>query len=265
MKLCNLLLPLLLLLLPPPARLAFAAPAPALAGIAFEQKPGARLPRQDLYRDDTGRMVRLDELFEGMPLVLVLGYFHCRNLCSVVRGDLLKALTASGLVAGRDYSLAALSIDPSEGSNDAAAAKAEDLKRFPAPGAVRNWHFLTGTPESVQDLASAAGFHDRSDPERKTFAHPVGVVFATPGGVISSYLPGVGYRAGDVRLAVMRAMTGSIASPASPILLLCSDFDPTTGRYTLAIMKILRLAAAITVLMAAGIIFFAIRRERHRA
>ena len=261
----NLLLLLLSLLLLPPSRLASAAPPLPLAGIAFEQRPGARLPRQNVYHDDTGRLVRLDELFEGMPLVLVLGYFHCPNLCSVVRADLLKALTTSGLMAGRDYSLVALSIDPSEGSADAAAAKADDLARFPAAGARENWHFLTGNLESVEALANAVGFRDRSDPERKRFAHPVGVIFATPRGAISSYLLGVGYQSADVRLAVTRAMTDAIAPAASPVLLLCFDYDLTTGRYTLAIMKILRLAAAITVVTIAGLAFFAIRRERRRA
>jgi len=209
--------------------------------------------------------VRLDELFEGTPLVLVLGYFHCSNLCSIVRGDLLKALGVSGLVAGRDYSLIALSIDPSETSADAAVAKAEDLERFPAPGAPRNWHYLTGTADAVQALADAVGFHDHFDPERKQFAHPAGAVFATPDGLVSSYLLGVGYRPADVRLAVTRATSGGIAPAALPVLLLCYDYDPTTGGYTLAIMKLLRLAAAITVVTIVGILFLAFRRERRRA
>jgi protein SCO1 len=264
MRLCR-LLPLLLLLSPlqqiAAVRHALAA-GPDLTGIAYEQKPGSQLPGEDMFRDDTGRVVRLASLFDGKPLVLALGYFRCRNLCSVVRANLIEALGASALVAGRDYSLAVLSIDPSETSADAAAAKARDLERYPAPSAAPNWHFLTGTVDAIQALADAIGFHERADPARKTFAHPAGVVFVTPAGLVSSYLLGVGYQSADVRLAVTRAHLGSIAPQTSPVLLLCFDYDPATGRYTVAIMKLLRFIAAITVIAVAGTILCARLRER---
>ncbi|MDQ6869399.1 MAG: SCO family protein [Pseudomonadota bacterium] len=254
---------LLLLLLMAPS-FAVAASTPDLSGIAYDQRPGIQLPIQDMFRDDTDRMVRLADLFEGKPLVLALGYFHCPNLCSVVRADLFDALRASGMMAGRDYAVGALSIDPSETSVDAAAAKADDLQRHPAPGAAQNWHYLTGTFDAVQAVANAVGFHERFDPELKQFAHPVGIVFATPTGAVSSYLLGVGYQAADVRLGVTRAAGGGIAAVASPVLLLCYDYDLATGRYTLAIMKLLRLASAITAAALAGALFIALRREKRR-
>jgi protein SCO1/2 len=49
------------------------------------------------------------------------------------------------------------------------------------------------------------------------------------------------------------------------VLLLCYDYNPVTGRYTLAIMKLLRLAAAITVVTTAGVLFLAFRSEKGRA
>jgi protein SCO1/2 len=262
MRLRPFLLLLLPLLLPAAPRLLVAGPAPDLTGIAYEQRPGSQLPGQAMFEDDTGRIVRLGDLFDGKPLVLALGYFHCPNLCSVVRESLFDSLGKSGLVGGHDYSLIILSIDPSETSTEAAAAKAEDLQRYPEPGAAQNWHFLTGTADTVNAVADAAGFHARFDPERKTFAHPAGVIFATPAGLVSSYLLGVGYQPVDVRQAVTRAASGGIAPAASPVLLLCFDYDPATGRYTLAIMKLLRLAAAITVAAIAGSILLARFRER---
>ena len=48
----------------------------------------------------------------GAAVILDLGYFHCRSLCGIVRADMLRALDASGLQAGRDYVLASVSIDP---------------------------------------------------------------------------------------------------------------------------------------------------------
>ena len=131
-------------------------------------------------------------------------------------------------------------------------------------GQRENWHFLTGRADAVQAVADAIGFHDRFDPEFKQFVHPVGIVFATPAGIVSSYLLGVGYRPGDVRLGVTRARLGSVAAAALPVLLLCYHFDPATGRYTLAILKLLRLAGVITALTVAGTLFLAFRRDRGR-
>jgi protein SCO1 len=53
-----------------------------------------------------------------------------------------------------------------------------------------------------------------------------------------------------------------VTARALPILLLCFHYDPSTGRYTLAIMRVLQLGAAITVLVAAGTVMLALRRER---
>jgi protein SCO1 len=254
------LLVLLILLITP--RIAVAASKADPSGIAYEQRLGAAIPLQRIFRDDTGGVARLGDLVDGKPFVLVLGYFHCPNLCGVVRADLFDALRNSGLRAGRDYSLAALSIDPSESSADAAAAKASDLLRYPTPGAERNWHFLTGTADETRAISEAVGFHGRPEPDRNQFPHPVGVIFVTSQGVISSYLLGVGYQPDDVRLAVARSARGDVAPAASPVLLLCYDFDLTTGKLTLSIMKLLRVAAAGTTIAVVGMVYIAFRRGR---
>ncbi len=232
---------------------------------AYVQRNGAQLPLDVPLRDSDGRIVHLGDLARGAPLVLVLGYFHCPNLCGIVRDDLFHALSGTQFRAGRDYTLVSLSIDPAETSRDAATAKAQDIAAYPLPGARSSWHFLTASPASIQAVADAVGFRDRPDPRTRQFLHPTGVVFATPSGVISSYVLGVGYTATDVRGAIARASAGRIARAGLPILLLCFHFDPTTGRYTLEILKVLKLAGVLTVLTLAGVLFLLFRQERPRA
>lgn len=245
--------------------LAPAAPVPNLNAFAYAERNGARLPLDATLQEADGRIVHLGDMGRGAPLVLVLGYFHCPNLCGIVRDDLFHALSGTGLLAGRDYTLISLSIDPRETSRDASTAMARDLAAYPLPGARNGWHFLTGSAEAVQSVAQAVGFRDRPDPQTRQFLHPTGIVFATPSGIISSYLLGVGYTAADVRGAIARAGAGQIASVGLPILLLCFHFDPSTGRYTVAILKVLQLAAVLTVLTLAGMLFLLFRRERRRA
>ncbi len=256
LKRLALVLPLLTL----PA-LALATLPADLSGVAYRQRPGARLPLEITLRDEHGASLHVSELFEGPPLILLLGYFHCPKLCSVARAGLLSTLRESGLLAGRDYTLAAVSVDSSEGAAAASGAKAAEVERFAAPGAERHWRFLTGDATALRTLESAVGYDDRFDEGRSAFAHPLGVVFVTSTGVVSNYLLGLGYTADDVRSATARAASGEIAPPKSPLLLLCFDFDPTTGRYTLAIMKALRWGAGATVALLAVMAVRALRKE----
>jgi protein SCO1/2 len=105
------------------------------------------------------------------------------------------------------------------------------------------------------------GFRSRFDAADKQFLHPAGIVFLTGKGTVSSYLLGLGYQPRDVGLGVTRAANG-VTARALPILLLCFHYDPTTGRYSLAILRVLQLGAAITVLVIAGTMTLALRRER---
>ena len=228
----------------------------------YRQRLGDAVPMATVLRDDSGAPVQLAGVADGKPLILALVYFHCPNLCGVVRADLFDALGRTGLVAGRDYELAAISIDTNETSADAARAKADDLAHFGVPGAARSWHYLTGDAAGVRAVAQSVGFRDRFDAASKQFLHPAGIVFVTSAGVVSGYLLGVGYRPGDIRAAVTRAAGGGIARASLPILLLCFHYDPTTGRYSLAILKLLQIAAGITVLAIGGTLFLAFRRER---
>ena len=135
-----------------------AAPPPDLGDFAYQQRPGNQLPLDTAFRDDTGRSVALRDLLGGKPAILALVYFHCPNLCGIVRTDLFDALAKSGMTAGRDYTLIALSIDSSETVEDAKEAKADDLSRYPLPGGQQASHFLTGSADSVQAVADAVGF-----------------------------------------------------------------------------------------------------------
>lgn len=233
--------------------------------LAYSQHPGAMLPEAQLFTDSDGTRLTLREISAGKPLLLILGYFECPNLCPVTRASLYRALAGADLQAGRDYSLAAISIDPHEATESARNARRADLAAF-APGSGGAIHYLRGDKASIETLSLAVGFHDRWDNASRAYLHPAGVIFATKDGRISSYLLGVGYRATAVREAWRLASSGAAPSRyAAPILLLCFHYDPSTGRYSLEILKVLRLAAAGSVLLLAGVLILLFRGERRAA
>jgi protein SCO1/2 len=241
--------------------IAGAARAEDFDAYAFTQRQGAPLPLDAMVTDETGLRAPLGEFLSHRPAILALGYFHCPNLCGVMREDLFNALGATGLVTPQDYAVLAISIDPAEHSADAAAAKADVLARYPTPGAAEGWHFLTAEAPAIAQIEQAVGFHARYDRSLQQFLHPSGLVFATPAGVVAGYLLGIGYQAGDVAAGVARAAQGRMAA-ALPVLLLCFHFDPSTGRYTLEILKLVQLGGVLTVLTIGGMLVLLHRRAR---
>ncbi|MGJ0509793.1 MAG: SCO family protein [Methylocystis sp.] len=251
-------LPALLLLLLAPITSQDAAAQSA----QLRQRQGALMPLDAALRDEAGQTVTLGALTERAPALLLFGYFHCRKLCTPLRNDVIAALEASGLRPGQDYSLLVVSLDPEEAPIDAANAKAESRARFPASRAGASWRFLTGSRDEISRIADAAGVESVADPRSDSFTHPVSVIVLTRHGEISNYLPGFGLEAAALRLALTKAGAGEIAKPASLVALLCLDLDPATGRYSLAVLKLLRLLAGGFALLGAGVCGRALFRER---
>ncbi len=241
---------------------ASSARAEDLSAFAFDQQPGALVPLDQPLQAEDGRTVTLRQVGQGRPMLLVLGYFHCPNLCGVVRDDLFSALSQSHLAAARDYELVAVSIDPAETAADAARAKADDMARYPLPSAGEGWHFLTAGAAGTAALQAAVGFHSRFDSAAAQFLHPSGLVLLTPAGAVSGYILGVGYQPAELERGVQQASAGVIGPAASAVLLLCFHYDPVTGRYSLAITKLLRIAAALVVLTLGVTLVVAHRRDR---
>lgn len=239
MRRCSILALLLLLLSAAPAWA-----APDLSGLGFTPHLNASLPLDAGFADEAGHGVRLRDVLAGRPALIAFGYYRCPTLCGVVRDDLFSALAGSGLRAGVDYHVVIASIDPAETPEVARQAKAQDIARYDVPGAEAGWRFLTGPSAALQD---AVGFHARWDTALRQFLHPTGVVAVTPAGLVSSYVLGVGYGPQRLAQAVRLAAAGRVAAAPSPLLLLCFHYDAGTGRYTLAIEKVLSLMALLTV------------------
>jgi protein SCO1 len=233
-----------------------------LDGVGFAQNLGAQAPMDASFRDETGKPVRLGDLFQGKPVVLALVYYKCPMLCTETLNGLVRALRALSFDAGKQFNLITVSFDPRETAELAAAKKSLYVERYGRAGAADGWSFLTGDEASIRRLAAAAGFRYAFDPNLDQYAHATGLVVLTPRGIISHYLYGVEYAAGDLRLALVEAAAGTIGSPVDRLLLYCYHYDPLTGKYGLLVTRVLRIAAALTVAFMAFMIFgLSARRE----
>lgn len=238
-----------------------AAPAAAdntlptvLQGVKFEQRLGEQVPLDLLFHDEAGRAVRLRDYFGAKPVVLVLAYYRCPRLCTQVLNGLEDGLASlEAFSIGREFNVVTVSFDARETPELAAAKKASYIQKYGRPGAADGWHFLTGDETSIKRLTEAVGFYYNYDPRNDQFAHASGIMLLTPQGKLARYFFGTSYSPRDLRLGLVEASGGKIGSPVDQFWLACFENDPTTGQYTLAILKFVRLAGAVTLV---GLAFF---------
>jgi protein SCO1/2 len=236
-----------------------------LKKVQFDQKLGVQVPLDLPFRDEDGRAVRLSQYFNGRPVVLALVYYECPMLCTQALNGLVRALKVLALEPGRDYAVVTVSFNPRETPAQAAGKKDHYLQLLEKPGAADGWHFLTGDEPSIRGLTDAVGFHYVYDEVTKQYAHPAGMIVLTPEGRASKYVYGIDYGARDLRLALVEAAGHRIGSPVDRLMLYCYQYDPTTGRYGLVLMRVLRLAGVVTVVCIGAFILVMRRQEKRSA
>jgi protein SCO1/2 len=232
-----------------------------LAGIGIEQRLNARVPVDARFRDESGRSVRLGDLLGKRPAILAPVYYRCTMLCNYILNGLVSGLRPLSLRPGRDFDVIAISIDPSEDPQLAAGKREHYAQSYSRQGGVAGWHFLTGDEKDIRAVTDAVGYHYRYDEKSKLFLHASGVMILTPQGRVARYFYGVEYTPKDLKLGLVEASAYRIGSPADQILLFCYRYDPHTGKYSAAVLNLLRAAAAFVLVVLATSLILLWRRD----
>jgi protein SCO1/2 len=233
--------------------------------VEIEQRLGATLPLNLVFRDETNAPVRLGSYFGERPVVLALVYYGCPNLCTVTLNGLVESVRVLTLQTGRDFDIVVVSIDPSETAALAATKKHTYTMRYGRPGGAAGWHFLTGSQGAIQPLAEAVGFHYIYDPATKQFAHAAGFAVAAPDGKISRYFLGIEYPPRELRQALVDASAHRVGTLTERLLLLCFHYNPINGHYGALITRIVQITGLATAAGVAALLFTLHRRARRNA
>lgn len=233
---------------------------PDPARLVFAQHLNEPLDLNLSFMDEAGRTVRLRDYFGRRPVILDLGYYECPMLCNLVLNGLVESLWNIEETAGPDFAIVCLSISSSETPALAAAKKRNYFKRY-GRGEAGGWHFLTGQSPAIQAVADQVGFQFVFDPASGQYAHPSGIVVITPDGKIAQYFFGVSFPSGELREALRKAGQRQIGSPARNLLMLCSSLMPLVGKYSGAIMLVVRIFAVLVVLGLAWYVFQSARGQ----
>ena len=236
-----------------------------LRNSGITQNLNGALPLHDLYTDETGKQLDLATFFGPRPVMMAMVYYKCAMLCPQVLHGMAVALNQSGFQAGDQYEVVVTSIDPTDTSADAAQAKQKFLATLGASATgAQHIHFLTGSQQSITDLAQATGFHyvqvPGPDGRMTQYAHSSVIMIATPDGRMSKYLSGVDYPSRDIRLALVEAGGHKIGSITDLVLLYCCSYVPSEGRYTVTVLHVLALAA-IAALGSMALMFYLLAKK----
>jgi protein SCO1/2 len=233
--------------------------------VGIQQHLNQQLPLNLTFTDDAGKQVQLADYFGKKPAILALVYYQCPMLCSEELNGLVSALLMVDEVPGRDFNIIVASIDPSEGTDLAAAKKRSYVKRYGKPQTADGWHFLTGTEPNIDALTKAVGFGyvkiPGPDGKLTQFAHASAIQLVTPEGKLAQYYMGVEYSPKDLRLGLVESSHGKIGSPVDNILTYCYHYDPGTNKHSLIVARVVQLGGLVTMISLGGFMFLMFRRD----
>jgi protein SCO1 len=223
----------------------------ALRDVRIEQKLNQQLPLDLVFHDEAGQTVKLGQYFGQKPVVLALVYYDCPMLCTQVLNGLITSLRVLPFQVGKEFDVVTISFDPRETPALAAQKKKLYVDYLPdkmEASANTGWHFLTGDAANIERITDAVGFRYHYDEATSQFAHASAIMVATPEGKLSRYFYGIDYPARDLRLGLIESSQNKIGSPVDQLLLYCYHYDPATGKYGAAIMRVMRIAGVLFLL-----------------
>jgi protein SCO1/2 len=237
--------------------------------IGIEEKMGELIPPDLVFRDEKGADVKLGALF-GKPAILTLVYYTCEHVCPLMLSGLSQALPRLAVVAGKDYRVITVSFDETDTPEKARDVRKNYIKAAGSAFPEEGWKFLTGDRESIQKLTQSVGFRFRKDIHG--FNHPVVLIFLSPEGKISKYLPVTKYQYGaeypitfssfDLNVSLAEAAQGKAVTGLKKALLYCFSHEPPgQSKFFnfIAVVGLITLAA-----MAAFFIYLHVSTRRYR-
>jgi protein SCO1/2 len=235
---------------------------PVLSRIGIDQKLGTHIDPSITLRDEEGRAVRVGDLLNHRPIILTPVYYECPMLCSLQLNALVRALKVMPGEAGKDFDIVTFSVDAREKPELARQRREHYLRDYGRLRNVDGWRFLTGDAESIERLTNNIGFRFITNSSTGQIAHVSTLITLTPDGRISQYFSGLEYDPADLTASLAKASAGKAGSLIERALLYCYEYDASTGRYSLSILRLVRLGGIATIFGLVAIAWWASRQRR---
>ncbi len=228
----------------------------------FSRSTIGQVPRDYVLRDRTGREVALSS-YRGKPLLVNFIFTSCFQICPNGSRALFAAVRAMRDRFGHDqFNVVSIGFNQPEDSPQALAAFALQQRIDD-----RNWEFLSPRAEDVAALVADYGF--RFAPTPAGFDHTLQVTILDREGRIYRQIHGDGFAADSLGEPIKQLVTGNLVSDTASfadllgrVRILCSVYDPITGKYRMDYTLYIEIAGGVTFAIAG--LFFIIGEWRNR-
>jgi protein SCO1/2 len=202
------------------------------AAFALSQSAVGKQVGDFVLLDRQGRPVELSR-YRGKPLLVTFIYTACFQVCPTITRNLQKAVDTTVSVMGADrFNVVSIGFNQ---PFDSPAALRDFARQYGIH--LPNWEFLSPAPAIVGDLTTNFGFSYVATPAGFDHINQVTLVDAT--GRIVRQVYGEKFTAEELAEPLKLLITGSAIPPEAGTLqeimervrILCSIYDPLTGRY----------------------------------
>jgi protein SCO1 len=217
-------------------------------------------PRPHAFTDSHGKRVTLAD-FRGRPLVVSFVYTGCSQVCPTTTRFLATAVREARAVVGPDFGVVSIGFNvPADNPVSMRVfARQNGIDGDPA------WAFLTPDAGAPEALARDFGFSYAA--AAGGFEHLTQVTILDADGRVAAQLHGDSFALPMLvkplrELALGQPVSASIAAAVERVRLLCTVYDPLTGKYRLDYALFVESFAGLLVL---GATLGFLLRERRRA
>jgi protein SCO1/2 len=221
-----------------------------LKDVRIIQRLGNQLPTDVEFKDQDGKSVTLGGLLKGRPALMLAIFYRCQGVCTLEMENLASTLAKmDDKRVGRDFDVIIIGIDPKE-TPDIAKDKLNETIATSSKlkGTDSGWHFLTGSLKNIRAVTNPLGFFYTYDEANDIVNHPAGLMFVTSTGIVSSYILGANYTVDGFRKDLDLAKKNQIGVKSPDIFFGCIHIDPLTGKRSIVIQNVLKVAGVITIL-----------------
>jgi len=237
---------------------------PEIENVGIVEKRGNPVPRDLTFKNSFGQSVTIGDVIDrDKPIMLVLAYYDCPLLCTLVLNQVQQVLNELKWTAGEDFQVLTVSFDHTNTTAQARSKQVEYLAGYNRTIPERGWEFWTGDVENIRALTTAVGYHYKFIPETQEFSHVSALVFLTPDGKVHNYIEKLKFTSMEVRLALAEAAEGKVGTIFDRLVHFCFKYDPKTGQYSAKAMNMMRVVAtACAMALAVFVGYMAFSRVR---
>ena len=233
------------------------------AALRLSQGVIGQSPSDYTMLDRAGHPVRLAQ-YRGKPLLVNFVYTACFNVCPTTTRNLQKAVQNTIAVLGTDrFNIVSIGFNQPFDSPEA-------LKAFSTQHGIHlpNWEFLSPAPAIVDELTQNFGFSYVAT--TAGFDHLNQISFVDAEGRIVRQVYGESFTAQDIAEPLKAMVTGAplppqtstLAELADRLRIICSVYDPLTGKYRTNYALYFEIAGFISFMIFMGWIAWSFTRKR---